>query len=376
MNRAWSAAAVVVASFVATGGGCGVGRQLVTPREQYRLYRETHVAPTVEARLAAGHRYLKLAPDGEYAPEVRSWFSSTERDVVLRAHDSLPRLRAYLAALPDGPRAGEVRQRERELEDVLGSAKDRELNRDARLANLQADLERAAEQRSAFLEQLRTWIGRLSEARAWGQAPTSLDAALVSDLALDDPATCQLDVCEKSLVARFAIPHAQGRLVPRDASFGVEIVLSGGSVAEIRLQGRELFSRVGEALDLKAVSFADPLARAEAIGRALVLVTGALGDRFPEDRCARPAVSPVVLDRACDGTRITVTAAVDTGQSDVIAFAPEPVPAPDAGAPPGKRGQKAKPAPAAKPVAPATPSAAPAPPVGTAPAFGAPVPGN
>jgi hypothetical protein len=341
--RAFAAVAVVAAL-----SGCGFGKQLITGRDDYKLYRQTKTAPTYEGRLAAAHRYLKVAPDGEYAKEVRVWFSAAESRYVARAHDSLPLLRAYLKALPDGPRVAEVDERRRQLEDVVKSATDRELNRDARLATLQEDLARAATQRKAFLEELGTWVGMLSKVRVWGQPTSAVDADVAARLKLADPAACQLDLCARPFQARFAIPHSQGRLVPRDASFEVEVVLKDGLVTEIRLGGRELFSRVGEAQDLKPVSFADPQSRAEAIGRALTLVSGALGSTFPEETCTKPAVSPVVLDRACDGTHVTVTAAVDPGALDVVVWsadAPPPPPPPPA----GKKGGKAAPKPPAAP---------------------------
>jgi hypothetical protein len=308
-------------------GGCAVGKQLFSGRGDYRLYRETKTAPTLEARLLAADRYLKESPDGDYAPEIRAWFSPTEAKYVARAHDSLPLLRAYLKALPDGPRAPEVRARARQLEDAVKSASDRELNRDARLATLQADLARAAEQRKAFLGDLRSLVATLSTVRVWDQPVSAIDPELAARLNLADPATCQLDVCAKPFTARFAIPQKQGRLVPRDASFEVEIALKAGLVTEIRLAGRELFSRVGEAQDLNTISFADPQARAEAIGRALTLLGGALGSAFPEESCARPAVSPIVLDRACNGSRVTVTAAVDSGGADGIVWSSDAPPA-------------------------------------------------
>lgn len=354
---------LLLGSLVALAG-CGVGKQIVTGRGEYELYRQTRIAPSLEGRLGAGNRYLKTAPTGEYAEEVRVWFGAAERNYVTNAHDSMPRLRAYLAAMPDGPRAPEVQGRLRQLEDVVRSAADRELNRDARLATLKADLERAAGQRKAFLEELGGLVTLLSKVRAWNQPITVLDPEITTRLALSDPATCQLDLCARPFQLRFAIPHDQGRLVPRDASFEVEIATNGGLISEIRLGGRELFSRVGEAQDLKPVSFADPQSRAEAIGRALNLVENALGSAFPVDACQKPAVSPVVLERACEGTRVTVTAAVDPGAADVIVFSPE---APPVVAPPGKGGKKgAKPAPAVppppakveppKPVSPAPPA--------------------
>jgi hypothetical protein len=346
-------------SLAATVAGCGAGKQLFSGRGDYKLYRETKTAPTLEARLSAAHRYLQLSPEGDYAPEIRAWFSPMEASYVARAHDSLPLLRAYLKALPDGPRAREVRDRARQLEDVVKSASDRELNRDARLATLQADLARSAALRKTFLEDLHNLVAALSEVRVWNQPLSAIEGELATRLNLADPATCQLDLCAKPITARFAIPHRQGRLLPRDASFEVEIALKGGLVTEIRLAGRELFSRVGEAQDLSPVEFGDAQARAEAIGRALALVGGALGSAFPEETCTRPAVSPIVLDRACNGSRVTVTAAIDSGGADGIVWSAD---AP----PPAARAKRVKGT--TKPAAAAAPANPPAPPASASPA--------
>src|SRR5215472_17360668 len=75
-------------------GGCATGRQLVSPRTEYRLYRRAALAPTVEERLGAANRYLHAAPNGVYAAELRSWFAPAESTYVKRAHDELPLLLA------------------------------------------------------------------------------------------------------------------------------------------------------------------------------------------------------------------------------------------------------------------------------------------
>jgi hypothetical protein len=48
-------------------------------------------------------------------------------------------------------------------------------------------------------------------------------------------------------------------------------------------------------------------------------------------------VSPVVLERNCDGVHVTVTAAVEPGADDEIAFGPETRPPAAAPAPAAKR---------------------------------------
>ena len=309
--------------------GCAVGQQIVSPHDQYRLYRESRLAPTLEERLAAANRYLHLAPDGVYAPAVKAWFLPAERAYVKRAHDRLPMLAAYTQALPDGPSAPEVQARIEELKLAAEFAKGRRERHDERVEAIETALARASGQRKAFLEELTAWLGALSAIRSYGQPLTALPPPLLEKLALGDPATaCPLDLCVKSFAPRFAIPAPNGQLVPREAPYAVEIQLENGAVTALRLRGRELFSRIGEARDLRPVSFADPQSRAEAIGGALSLVGNALGPELGAVECEKPAVSPVVFDHACAGARVTVTAAVDAGADDHVDFAADKLPPP------------------------------------------------
>jgi hypothetical protein len=234
-------------------------------------------------------------------------------------------LNAYAHELPDGPRLPEVLARIEELKSASGFLANRNQRREERVEALEVGLERAAAQRKAFLGELAQWLGALSTVRSFGQPLGALPSDLSQKLGLGDPASaCPLDLCVKTFTPRFAIPHAQGQLIPREAPYSIELQLSAGSVVAVRLRGRELFSRIGEALDLRPVSFADPQARAEAIGRALSLVGNSLGPTLGAASCEKPAVSPVVLDHACDGVHVTVTAAIDPGDDDHVDFAPAP----------------------------------------------------
>jgi hypothetical protein len=325
----WRWRLLAVLALTATTTGCAVGKQLISPHGDYRLYRQTRLAKTLEQRLAAGNRYLHVAPNGPYAQEVKTWFGATERAYLARAHDQLPMLNAYLQAVPDGPSVAEVKARIEELETAAGFAQGRAAARDQRVQALEAGLERAAAQRKTFIADLTSVLGAVAVVRSYGQPLNALPPELLARVGVTDPAAgCPLDVCEKSFGPRFAIPHTQSQLVPREAPYALELTTSGGVVIGARLHGRELFSRIGEALDLRPVSFSDPQARAEAIGRALSLVGNALGAALAAEGCERPAVSPVVLERACDGLRVTVTAAIDAGNDDVIAFGPIPPAAP------------------------------------------------
>jgi hypothetical protein len=342
--------------------GCGVGQRLFVSHESYRYYRESRLAPTLEARLAAGNRYLHSDPHGPYADEVRSWFLPLERKYVAEAHDSLPMLNAYLQGLPDGPSIRDVRARAGELEAAARFAEGRAKRREQRLDTIESGFERAAAQRRDFVQEVSVWLGRLAKIRSYGQPPDALGAELMTALGIADPASsCPGQICSKLFEKRFAIPHAGSRLIPRDASFYVELALADGRLAGVRVRGRELFSRLGEALDLRPVSFADPQSRAEGIGRALSVVGNALGPELSQASCERPAVSPIVLERSCDGVRLTASAALDSGQDDIVMFEPEAPPAPAAARPSKQPARSNTP-----PAAPAKPPAAPPPPAASA----------
>ncbi len=356
---------VFLAAAVALAG-CAVGNQLVAGRGEYELYRSTHLAPTMEARLAAGNRYLKSDPNGRFAADIKTWFDPAEKAYVGAAWNSLPRLRAYMKALPDGPSIDRVKSRAEELEATIGFAAKRERDSEARVAAIQANLERAAEQRKAFLDDVSGWLRAFSAVKSWDKPLAELDAEVVGRFGGDKAGeSCLEELCSKAFTPRFAIPVKE-KLVPREAAFTAELVVRGGIVVEGRLRGRELFSRIGEALDRRAISFSDPQSRAEGIGRALSLVTNALGTGFPPETCEKPAVSPIVLERACAGLRVVATAALTTGEDDVVAFGRE-APPPEAPKAPPAKGAKSKQAPA--PAAPA-----PKPPASAAPAQKPPTP--
>lgn len=320
--------------------GCSVGNQLVAGRGEYELYRSTHLAPTMEERLGAGNRYLKNDPDGRYAAEIKAWFEPAEKAYVGAAWNSLPRLRAYQKALPDGPSIERVKTRAEELEATIGFAEKRERESKERVEALQANLDRAAEQRKAFVDEVSAWITAFAGIRSWDRPLAELGPDVVGRLGGENGAdSCLEELCSKAVTPRFAIPVKE-KLVPREAAYSVELVLKGGAVVETRVRGRELFSRIAEALDRRAVSFADPQSRAEGIGRALALVTNSLGSAYAAEGCERPAVSPIVLDRGCGGSRVVATAALTTGEDDVIVFGPEAPPPEPPKAAPGKPSPK------------------------------------
>jgi hypothetical protein len=111
VNRA--AACLVLLTGLAS---CASTARITGDFGDYRSYRQTRVTPTIEARLGASERYLSEFPHGDYSDEVRHWFIPAEKHYYKLAWNNLPRLRAYLDAMPRGPHAEAVTERIAELE--------------------------------------------------------------------------------------------------------------------------------------------------------------------------------------------------------------------------------------------------------------------
>ena len=58
--------------------GCAAMPTLTERPEEYRLFRAARVAPTLEERLGAAHRYLREVPGGRHTQELRKWFDAAE----------------------------------------------------------------------------------------------------------------------------------------------------------------------------------------------------------------------------------------------------------------------------------------------------------
>src|SRR5688572_27182656 len=130
---------------------CSATTRLTARVDDYQLYRATRLASTLEQRLAAANQYLNRMPQGAFRAEIERWFVPQEKKYFRRAWKSLPRLRAYLGAMPDGPNADAVAERivELELEQQFAKRRDeRELEAARRVTHA---LDSAAAARSHFL---------------------------------------------------------------------------------------------------------------------------------------------------------------------------------------------------------------------------------
>jgi hypothetical protein len=318
--------AVILASLVAVACGSALDPVLAN-QSDYDAYRRTRTAGTLEERLAQADAYLRAHRDGRFREEVSRWFVPAERDYFRRAHDHAPRLRAYLDALPRGPHAQQAAERlvELELAAKYARRRDERLTEEARA--LEEKLSDAARMRRDVVETLATFSRHLSAIRSFGRPTSELDHELLYDWRIAEPAArCVGDRCVKAIKA-IALPYAipdGGKLAPRKALVDVVIELERGGVKRAEIAGPELFSRLGEAIELRPVRPSDPQARAVAVGRALTVVEGAIEPHLPSARCRREAVSPVVLERACDGVLLRVIAAPSPESDDRVEVLPEP----------------------------------------------------
>jgi hypothetical protein len=306
--------------------GCGSALDpVLASKPDYEAYRKTRTADTHEARLSQSQAYLKQHRDGRFRAAVERWFVPAERTYFAAAHDDVAKLRAYLDVLPDGPHAKQAADRIVELELVAQYARRRDERLTDQARAVEEKLSDAAAMRRELVDGFAAFCRHLAGIRSFGRPTGELDHELLYDWRLKEPrARCDGDRCVKALALPYAIPDS-GRLAPRQALYDVVFELERGGVKSAAIVGPELFSRVGEAIELRPVRPADLQARAEAIARVLTVVQGAIEPKLSASRCAREAVSPVVLERRCDGVVFRMIAAPSVETDDrieVLAEAP------------------------------------------------------
>lgn len=302
---------------------CASTARITGDFRDYRSYRRTRLAPTLEERLGAGQRYLRDFPEGDYRDEVRRWFLPTEKHYFKLAWNNLPRLRAYLDAMPDGPHAEAVADRITQLESRRIYADRREQRMLTVAQGFEARLALAAEQRRDFLHEFSSFVRLLGATRSFGEPTSELPSELLLRFRVHQPpGTCEADHCSKQFAFPYAVPDGQG-LASREAQLRLDISLERGLVRGLALSGPELLTRVAEAAGVRVIADHNPQARAEALGSALDLMADALETSLPKSRCEVDAVSPTVLARRCDGVSFQVVAGTEPGAPDRLLIAPE-----------------------------------------------------
>ena len=289
----------------------------------YASYRRTRLATTLEQRLGASDRYLRDYPDGDYREEVRAWFKPAEKHYFKLAWDNLPRLRAYLDAMPHGPHAEAVTDRITELESRRIFADRREQRILEHASGIEAHLAAAADQRREFLHELSMLARSIGKTRSFGEPTSELDSELLLRFRVHQPpGTCAADHCSKAFSFPYSVPENK-ILTDRTGQVNFEITLDRGLVKGLSLSGPELFTRVAEAVEVNAVPAGNPQARAEALAHAVDVLADALEDPLPKARCAIEVVSPVILARRCEGVKLEVVAGLEAGGLDRLSMTAE-----------------------------------------------------
>ena len=315
---------VVAAWWLSATGCASLTHQVTADAEDYEAYRQYHMASNFRDKLLASWQYLQNNPRGRWREPVGAWFERADTAYYEQAQRNLMQLRGYLELLPNGPNAPLARLRLKRLEEEeqRQAAREKELNEE--VTRLERELERARCQRTELLRAFLAFAGHLLAIDTWGRPTWELSVPFLVDWRIREPrARCHGPRCVKTLELSYAIPDKLA-LAPREAIFDVVLELRRGNVARAVLTGPELFSRVGEAAQVRAIAPDDVMGRATAISEAMNLIGPLLDQHFPPERCARDAVSPVVIHRECDGLRIQVTAGIPPLEDQIVV---EPSPA-------------------------------------------------
>ena len=317
----WRAAWLVV--LLSSVPGCAALPTLTERPEEYHLFRSARVAPTLEERLTAADRYLREVPGGRHTRQLRAWYDATEERYFLAAFNRLPNLYAYRAALPRGPHIEDVRSRIAALEGKRKQRSERESDEDARIRATQARLDDADRQRRAFVATFKDWTAHLVRIKTFGEPTSELSDDTIFAFRLREPrGTCQGDRCKKLLRLDYQVP-GERELVARAALLEVQLELDRGLLQRARLAGPELWTRLAEALSLRALPSPSPGQRADAVNRAQLLIRALLEPAFPSAECPDAVVeAPVVLQRTCRGLSTRMVAGQNTLEDDTLEIAP------------------------------------------------------
>jgi len=304
--------------------GCAdLGRRAVVSVDEYDDFRRFRLASTTEAKLGAAYEYLRAYPVGAYRSEVHGWFTGADGPYVDGAWQSIVALEAFLRAVPEGPEAARASARLVELRLASHHESERERLFEEKVRTIEGRLAEADEGRRSLVRDVVTWVRRLAAIRSWGGRTSELDHEFIYAFRLTPPeARCTERGCTKTVSVSYAVPEGKAQS-PRQAVYDVVLGLDRGGIASASITGPELFTRLGEAARVSAVHPDDWVGRAEAIGQATLMLALAIEPVLPASRCWVSAVSPVVLERACDGVVLRVVSAVELGEEDRVEVSPD-----------------------------------------------------
>ncbi|APR78139.1 Hypothetical protein A7982_03486 [Minicystis rosea] len=326
----------LVAALALTVAGCQAQAFIASPSD-YAAYRATRLGATVEDRLAAAQRYLDKHPDGRFAEEVHAFFDAAETAFYDESKSTKAGLRSYLALLPTGPHHELAGRRLDEL-DAAARASREEISRSR--AEVEARVSGpAAAERARVREEIEAWLQRFLDVKTY-EAPLAAaraDLVVPFALSLPSPRCTTFDPPEPQAVPRpavarrctklFSLPYSvevNRATEPREAT--LEVVLTQdarGVPLGATIAGPDLFLRLEETFRIRPIAPGDTAQRAAAVSRATALVKLAFGAAVSEDpACKRRPSPPAVLELACSGVAVTVTAAAAPGEDDRIVVRP------------------------------------------------------
>jgi hypothetical protein len=296
--------------------GCAVPRQMLAPSDDLRDYRAFRMAAHEGRRLAAAQRYLRHHPHGAWASEVRTVFDAEEEAWFVSAQTSRSRAREYVVDLPDGPHADAARAILVLFDEHQGDVETLTLLADARRTAATLDIETA--RRKHVSDVLLAIVGALAERGTWGarleSPPPSLAAALRGEVPTTWGAATTARHQDRLLFVLPTPDGSQGRIL--DSTF--QLALSKGRVVQGILQGQDLFVLWAESILTRVLDASLPADRDLASTTVADVLSGALESAVPASRCVRPAGEGEVMERACDGWKVSVRMGADAGDFDFI----------------------------------------------------------
>lgn len=313
----------------ACAAGCTAGKAFYAGASDFGAYRDTRVAATEEARLAAAGKYLREHPTGAYVDEVKSDFAEREEAYFAACKGDVDRLERYVELFPDGPHAAEAKSAIRVKRDRANQPDALDVAAAATQERLDAMARGRERARAVLLE----WLDRVI-APAVFSAPLP-DGPLVVpfSLGLPSPRCTSVDPedgvarkCVKLIEEDFSFPRA-GTFVEHALLFDVSIDMDpSGAPRAIRVAGPELFTRFEETFIEARGAGDDTDRRINAIERVIESLTNVFDANVSNDSgCVkRDLAASEVLHLSCGGVDVRAIAGRDAGEDDVVHVRPSP----------------------------------------------------
>jgi hypothetical protein len=297
-------------------------QQLTADPDDFASYREYRSAEQLPERFRSASNYLRSFQEGRWRREVHQWFEQTSGAYLKRWWNDERRLIAYQNWTDQGPYSAMVEQRLHVLaaQNVAQRDLERRMLREARAS--ENEFNRATRLRQQLLQEFRSWLGQLAALRSFGRTTAQLPHEFLHRFREVEPrARCEAQHCSKLVLLPYGVA-AEGKLSWRELLFQVDLALDQGLVVGAGFEGVGLLDSVAEALQKRAVARNNLQAKAEALGATMQLISIAIEASLPADRCEKPAVSPMVLLRECDGVRLEVHVAQSDDAPDRIVLRP------------------------------------------------------